>query len=79
MKGAPNPAGGRRLIDFALAQEARLAAGGGYQYPMGVGTVPRPHPQLKTRREVKPLAVEFEAAADRWEEAQAFLRNEFAR
>jgi iron(III) transport system substrate-binding protein len=79
VKGAPNAAGGRRMIDFTLKQEAKLMAAGGYQYPMGMETIPRPHPLLKTRREVKALAVDWEAAADRWPETQEFLRSEFAR
>lgn len=79
IKGAPNPAGGKRLIDFTLQQEAKLMTAGGYQYPMGVETIPRPHPLLKTRQEVKPMIVDFEAAADKWQETQEFLIGEFAR
>ena len=79
IKGSPNPAGGQRFIDFTLNQEAKLMTAGGYQYPMGMEKIPRPHPMLKTRQEVKPMAVDFEAAADKWDEVQDFLRNEFAR
>ena len=79
VKGAPNPTGGKRLIDFTLNQEAKLMAAGGYQYPMGMEKIPRPHPLLKTRQEVKPMAVDFDAAADKWNETQKFLISEFAR
>ncbi len=79
VKGAPNPDGGKRMIDFTLKQEAKLMTAGGYQYPVGTETIPRPHPLLKTRKEVKPMTVDFDTAADKWEETQEFLRNEFAR
>jgi len=79
VKGATNPEGGKRLIDFTLQQEAKLMTAGGYQYPMGLAEIPRPHPLLKTRREVKPMSIEWDAAADCWEETQEFLRNEFAK
>jgi iron(III) transport system substrate-binding protein len=79
VKGAPNRDGGRKFIDFALNQEEKLMTAGGYQYPVGATEIARPHPLLKTRNDVKPLAVDWDAAADQWEETQAFLRNEFAR
>jgi iron(III) transport system substrate-binding protein len=79
IKDAPNPAGGKRMIDFTLNQEAKLLTAGGYQYPMGMEKIPRPHPLLKTRQEVKPMTVDFDAAADNWDETQKFLVSEFAR
>jgi iron(III) transport system substrate-binding protein len=81
VKGAPNPAGARRLIDYLLKPETetRLAQGGGYQFPAHPQVKVSPHPALKTPHEVKRMAVDFEKAADLWDETQTFLREEFAR
>jgi len=79
VKGAPNEAGAKAIIDFLLTREADLAVGGGYQYPVAPAQVARPHPALKTRHEVTRMAVDFDRAADKWDAVQAFLRDEFAR
>jgi iron(III) transport system substrate-binding protein len=81
VKGCPNPAGARRLVDYLLRPEteAMLAAGGGFQIPLNPAVMAKLPAALKTPAEVKALEVDFEKAADRWEEAQAFLRDEFAR
>jgi iron(III) transport system substrate-binding protein len=79
VKGAPNEAGAKALVDFLLTREAVLAAGGGYQYPVAPAQLARPHPALKTRHEVTRMAVDFDRAADQWDAVQAFLRDEFAR
>ncbi|HET6574763.1 MAG TPA: extracellular solute-binding protein [Fimbriiglobus sp.] len=81
VKGGPNPAGARKLIDFLLKPEteAKLAQGGGYQFPVHPQVKLAPHPALKTRHEVKRMEVDFEKAADLWDETQTFLREVFAR
>jgi iron(III) transport system substrate-binding protein len=81
VKGAPNPAGGKKLIDFLLRPEteAKLSQGGGFQFPIHPQVKLAPHPALKTRHEVKRMEVDFEKAADLWDESQTFLREEFAR
>lgn len=81
VKGCPNPAGARKLIDYLLKPEteAALAAGGGFQVPLNPRVNAKLPPALLTPAHVKPMAVDFEAAADQWDAAQAFLRDEFAR
>lgn len=81
VKGCPNPAGARRLVDYLLRPEteARLAEGGGFQIPLNPTVAARLPAGLKTPARVRAMAVDFERAADRWDEAQAFLRDEFAR
>lgn len=81
VKGGPNPDGARRLIDYLLspATEAKLAEGGGFQIPLNPNVKTNLPPALLIPSQVKPMAVDFEKAADRWDEAQAFLRDEFAR
>ncbi|MBO0697051.1 MAG: extracellular solute-binding protein, partial [Zavarzinella sp.] len=81
IKGAPNPAGARKLIDYLLSPEVekRLAEGGGYQIPLNPETKANLHPALVRPEQVKVMAVDWERAADMWDEAQTFLRDEFAR
>jgi iron(III) transport system substrate-binding protein len=81
IKGAPNPDGGKKLIDYLLRSEteARLAEGGGFQIPLNPNVKTNLPPALLTPSQVKPMAVDFEKATDLWEETQAFLRDEFAR
>ena len=81
VKGAPNREGARRLIDYLLltTTEMKLASGGGHQFPLGPAILATQHPALKSRRQVKAAEVDFEKAADLWEESQGFLKDEFAR
>lgn len=81
VKGGPNPAAGRKLIDYLLRPEteAKLAAGGAFQFPMNPKAEVKLPAGLFTRHQVTPMAVDFEKAADLWDHTQAFLRDEFAR
>lgn len=81
VKGAPNLAGARKLVDFLLqpAVEQQLAEGGGYQFPLHPSLSGKVHPALAARATAKRAEVDFEKAADLWDETQTFLRNEFAR
>lgn len=81
VKGCPNPAGARRLIDYLLRQEteAKLAEGGGFQIPLSPSVPAKLPKALLTPTQVKPMAVDFDKAADLWDDTQAFLRDEFAR
>ena len=79
--GSPNQAGARKLVDFLLSPEveAKLAQAESHQIPMN----PQVHAELPkefvTRKEAKAMDVDFEKAADLWDEVQEFLRKEFAR
>ena len=81
LTGAPNPAGARRLIDFLLrpATEARLAAGGGFQLPLNPQVTPKLPAALAPGLTVKRMDVDFGRVADKWDAAQAVLRDLFAR
>ena len=79
IKHAPNAAGGQKLIDYVLAKEPELATGGGYQIPLNP-KVQVELPQAMLRPEhVTRMAVDFERAADMWDDVQTFLRDRFAR
>lgn len=81
VKNAPNPAGAQRLADELLKPEteAMLAAGGGYQLPLHPANKDAWPAALAVLKDARPMAADFEAAADQWDAAQAFLRDEFAR
>lgn len=81
VKNGPNPTAGRKLIDYLLRpeSEAKLAAGGAFQFPVNPKAAAKLPAGLFTRHGVRPMAVDFEKAADLWDGAQAFLRDEFAR
>jgi len=81
VKGCPNIAGAKKLIDYLLTMEveAKLAEGGGFQIPLNPNVTAKLPPALLTPTHVKPMAVDFDKAADLWDETQAFLRAEFAR
>jgi iron(III) transport system substrate-binding protein len=81
MKGSPNLAGAKLLVDSLLSPEVekQLAEMEGHQIPLNPNvkaTLPR---GMETRATVKAMTVDFEQAADLWEEVQDFLRKEFAR
>lgn len=81
IKGSPNQINGKRLIDFLLSTdiEAALAKGNSHQIPLNPAVHADLPPQILTPREAKPMQVDWEKAADLWDEVQAFLRDEFAR
>lgn len=85
IKGSPNPEGGKQLIDFLLSPEieGRLADGPSRQIPLNPKvSASLPAPVERPRGAggtVQPMQVDFSHAADLWDEAHSFIRNEFLR
>ena len=81
VRGGPNSAGARQLVDFLLSSEVetKLAESDSHQIPMNPQVHPTLPKEFATRRTAKAMDVDFENAADLWDEVQEFLRNEFAR
>lgn len=81
LKNCPNPDGGRKLIDFLLSAEieARLAENESHQIPLNPEVKATLPSEILTPRDVHPMQVDFEKAADLWQRSQAFLRDLFAR
>jgi iron(III) transport system substrate-binding protein len=79
-RGCPNPGGARRLVDYLLSAEveAKLAESEGAQIPMNPEVRVKLPAGFETPATVKAMRVDFAAAADHWDEAQKFLRDEFA-
>jgi iron(III) transport system substrate-binding protein len=85
VKGSPNPDGARKLVDFLLspAVEKRLAESSSHQIPLNPAVKADLPKEIERPKDaggtVQAMAVDFGKAADLWDEAQTFLRNEFAR
>jgi len=81
IKGGPNPANARRLVDYLLSAdvEAKLATAGGYQLPLNPAVIAMLPPALARARTARAMRVDFNQAAALWDEVQAFLREQFAR
>lgn len=77
--GGPDPDASKRLVDYLLSPEveALLAAGPSAQIPLNPA-VKADTSRVATPQSVKAMAVDFPAAAEKWEEAAAFLRQQFA-
>jgi iron(III) transport system substrate-binding protein len=77
--GGPDPDASKRLVDYLLSPEveARLATGPSAQIPLNPA-VKADTSRVATPQSVKAMAVDFPAAAEKWEEAAAFLRQQFA-
>jgi iron(III) transport system substrate-binding protein len=78
IKDCPHPEAARKLVDYLLRAETetRLAQSGSAQIPLN----PEVNVELKveTPRTVKAMNVDFAAAADAWDSAATFIRDEFA-
>jgi iron(III) transport system substrate-binding protein len=81
LKGAPNPQGARRLIDYLLSAdvEKQLAEGESHQVPLNPEVKATLPPQIETPKTVRSMRVDFEKAAELWTEAETFVIQEFAR
>jgi iron(III) transport system substrate-binding protein len=80
IRRAPHPAWGRQLIDDLLspASERRLAQdSNSHQFPLNPQVRVTLPPALAPGLTAKRMAVDFEKAADLWEEAEKFLTDEF--
>lgn len=78
IKGAPNVENGKRLINFVLRPETErlLAEGESAQIPLNTET---PIPvRVETPNTIKPMSIDFEAAAKKWDVSAKFLRKAFS-
>jgi iron(III) transport system substrate-binding protein len=77
IRGCPNEADARRLVDYLLSPtvEKKLAEGSSAQIPLNADVAMKV--RIETPRTIKAMPVDFAAAADQWEAAAKFLRDEF--
>jgi iron(III) transport system substrate-binding protein len=78
IKGSPHPEAARQLLDYLLSAEVetKLDEGASVQIPLN----PNVHAKVRveTPQTVKAMEVDFRAAAEKWDVAAKFLRDEFA-
>lgn len=79
IKGGPNPANAQQLADFILSPvvETTLARGRSAQFPVNRQVTERS--RVLSDQELKWMEADFQAAAEHWDRAQEFLKNEFLR
>jgi len=77
IKGGPNAAEARQLVDYLLSPsvEKRLCEGRSAQIPLNPKV--RAKLRVETPHTVKAMKVNFDDAADKWDTAAEFLRDEF--
>jgi iron(III) transport system substrate-binding protein len=77
IKGAPNPEAAKKLIDYLLspAVETALARGSSAQIPVNPAVTEGA--RVKTPNEVKPMNVDFNAAARRFADTAQYIEKTF--
>lgn len=75
----PNPENGKKFIDYLLSKEveSKLAFSGSLQIPLRRGA-PKPE-EVPNYKDIRAMDVDFEAIADKTEEACKFLQKLFVR
>jgi iron(III) transport system substrate-binding protein len=81
VKNCPNPAGARQLIDYLLSApvEAKLAESAAHQIPLNPKVRAKLPAGMQTPPEVRAMQVNWDKAADLWDESQRFLADEFGK
>jgi len=77
IKGSPNGDAARRLVDYLLspAVEAGLAAGRSAQVPLNPNC--KAEVRVATPKTIRAMQIDFDTAAEKWDSAGEFLRNQF--
>jgi len=78
IKGGPNREAGKKLIDHLLSAEVerKLAQGPSHQMPLNPQVSQALPQELEVGRTLKAMEVDFEKAADAWDDVQLFIRTE---
>jgi iron(III) transport system substrate-binding protein len=81
IKGCPHLDEAKRLVDYLLSPEVetKLAESASKQIPLNPNVHAKLPAQIATPQTARALPVDFERAADLWEEVQTFLTQEFLR
>jgi iron(III) transport system substrate-binding protein len=81
LKNCRHPEEAKKLVDYLLSAEIekKLAEGGGYQIPLNPEVKAKLPPQIETPAAVKSMKVDWAKAAEKWDEAQKFVTDQFAR
>jgi iron(III) transport system substrate-binding protein len=81
VKGCPNQDGAKKLVDYLLSPEVekKLAESESKQIPVNPNVKAQLPASFVTPQAARRLPVDFERAADLWDETLAWLREEFLR
>lgn len=81
VKDCPNADGAKKLVDYLLSDEVegKLAEGPSHQIPLNPKVTAKLPAGLLPPEKAKVMQVDWERAADRWDESQRFLADEFGR
>ena len=81
LKNASHPEAAKKLVDYLLSPEVekKLAEGDSHQIPLNPDVKAKLPEQYPAMDKVKKMPVDFEKAAEMWDEAQAFVTSTFAR
>ncbi len=79
-EGCPNPDGARKLVDFLLSAESEkaLAEGPSGQIPLNPDVKATLPPSIRRPSDGKAMRVDWDKAAEVWDDAQRFVTEEFA-
>ena len=77
LRNGPNPQAARKLVDYLLSEkvEDRLARGESGQFPLNPRVITKP--EHVADAPLRRMEADFRAAADAWNSAAAWLRDEF--
>ncbi|MBN2473926.1 MAG: extracellular solute-binding protein [Pirellulales bacterium] len=77
IRGGPHGESARRLVDYLLQPkvEAKLAAGRSAQIPLNPEC--EAEVRVETPKTIKPMQIDFDAAAEKWDTVAKFIRDEF--
>jgi iron(III) transport system substrate-binding protein len=78
IRGAPDEAEARKLIDFLLTPEVEIKLANCKSAQIPLSTKVEMPLRVKTPTTVRPMDVDYYAAADKWETAARFARELFA-
>lgn len=79
IRNAPNPEGGRKLIDYLLTPEIEqaLAESASAQIPLNPKVQAKLPEAIRRPSQVRAMEVDFEKATDLWDQSQKLLRELF--
>ncbi len=81
VRKCPNPTAAKQLVNYLLSAdvEFRLAEGPSHQIPLNPAVTPKLPAGMVTPAQVKAMQVDWNKAADRWDESQQFLADLFGK
>ena len=77
VRGAPNAANGRRLIEYLLSPEVEIALARGEAAQIPLNPAVTEKTRVKTPREVKAMPVDFAKAAEQFAAVATYLKDTF--